>query len=129
LAKQRGRKTHFPFHLPSAIINHKPGSFISANLSQATLSLFVCALPYLPYPQHNTSQQPTFLKQQAAMDSSHSQSFRASSSDSLGEEKKCNEDAYDDVDPTVPDSAFDDILTTVRKEEWYRVSLLWLHLI
>lgn len=47
------------------------------------------------------------------------QSFRAaSSSDSLGEEKKCNEHADDNV----PDAAFDDILTTVRKEEWYTVS-------
>lgn len=61
------------------------------------------------------------------MDSSNSQSFRSSSSDSLGEEKKCNE--HDNVAPTVPESTFDDILTTVREEEWYTVSQLLLHLI
>ena len=68
------------------------------------------------------------------MDSSHSQSFRASSSDSLEggeEEKKCNDHADNvNVNPTLQDSAaFDDILTTVRKEEWYTVSQLWLYLI
>jgi hypothetical protein len=51
------------------------------------------------------------------------QSFRASSS--LGEEeKKCDRNERVDVDPTatVSPAAFDDILTTVRKEEWYTVS-------
>jgi hypothetical protein len=127
--KQRGRNTISIF--PSA--THQSSQavtvfILSTPLSQTTLCLFVV-------PYHNS--QP-FSKAIAiaiaTMDSSHSQSLRASSSDSLGgqEEKKCNEhaDELGRVDAAaVPDSAFDDILTTVRKEEWYTVSQLLLHLI
>jgi hypothetical protein len=52
------------------------------------------------------------------------QSFRPSRIDIMSEEKKNNEHHERNVDPTAPAPApaFDDILTTVRKEEWYNVS-------
>jgi hypothetical protein len=50
------------------------------------------------------------------------QSFRASSIDSTMSEEEKKNDEHENVDPTAPAPAFDDILTTVRKEEWYTVS-------
>jgi hypothetical protein len=91
-------------------------------LSQSTeLSLLVgCCVP--DCRNHN--------KATMNINSSHSQSFRAASSSlglSEGEEKKeCHheEDVDDHVDPDAAAAAFDDILTTVRKEEWYTVRQL-----